>query len=117
MVFGRQPENGNGVDAGVCRNSRCRESFVESVGRAGEESYLLAGDDGGGPCSQAIKIAANFRAEFLAGREAAILFAQNFDHGLANGGIEADLAGCSSDSLRRRRMRVVGNDTFKVINE
>src|SRR5579864_4476222 len=82
VIFGGEPEDWNGVGAFLCDCVGPTESgdrFVDAVGGARKEADLLSRDDRDGACGETIEIFGSFGRKLSAGREAGILFAQDFN--------------------------------------
>ena len=67
VIFGREPENRDGVGAaarGFLSAPDDRDGFVKGVRRTGKETDLLAGDDGDGARCETVEIARGRGIEF-----------------------------------------------------
>jgi len=120
VVFGGEPEDGNGVNtaaSGVFGSARGTDGFVKGVCRAGEESDLLARDDRDGACRQTVEIATGRAVDLIPCTEAAVLLAQHFHDAAANGRIEPNLVGGRVDAGSRRGMRVIRGYTGEIFKE
>src|SRR5271156_147759 len=120
VVFGREPKNRDGAGAarsGFFGAADGGESFVEAERGTGKQADLLASYDGDSAGGEAVEIARGRGIELVAGRESAVLLAQDFHDSLAHRGIEANFASGGINAGGGGRMRVKGGDARKIVAE
>ena len=120
VVLGREPEDRNSVGAvarGFFRAADDRESFVKGVGRAGKESYLLAGDDGDGTRGQAIEIAGRDGIDLPPAPNCWFCSRRISTTARRTPGSRLHFARGGVNTSGRRRMRVIGRDAAKIVEK
>jgi hypothetical protein len=119
VIFGGKPEYGDGVDALFCDlfgAADGRKRLINAIGWPGEESHLLPGNDGDGPCGQPVQIAGRFRAE-LASRKRRVFLAQYGYKRAPRRWFEANLTRCRSYTGKGRRMGVIARNQIEIFQK
>ena len=105
VVFGREPENRDGVYAAFgqfARHMNGRERLVNAVSGPAEQSDLLPGHHSDRAVAQPVQIS---RGRIVPAKRS-ILLPQDFHNGAANGVLEPHLAGGFVDSICSGRMAI-----------